>query len=163
MLWDPANGRFLQGMKTDQPDPADPLDCHTWAAIFCAETGRLDRAQAILDPAVLAPYRYELHGAAGYAPIRPGDPQYPGAAPTIWPEGTLSAALAFLAIGDAARWYTTITDLMPVQRPDGSYPYVTDQVAAYDWTPSKGVTGCAWAVLAAAGHGVWGVELPAGD
>ena len=34
-LWNAAAGRFHQGMRDTGPDTADPLDCHTWAAIFC--------------------------------------------------------------------------------------------------------------------------------
>jgi hypothetical protein len=156
-LWDAVNGRYYQGMKDTGPDTADPLDCHTWAAIMAAQSGHPDRAVAITAPAVLAPYRHVMHGGAGYAPIRPADPQYPGSVPTIWAEGTMAAALAFLAVGDQARWYSTITDMLAIQAPDGSFPYVTDTSPSYDWTPSKAVVGCAWSVLAAAGGGIWGV------
>jgi hypothetical protein len=157
-LWDGVNGRYYQGMKTTGPDTADPLDCHTWAAIMAAQSGQPDRAKAIVAPDVMAPYYHELHGGAGYAPIRPADPAYPGATPTIWAEGTLSAAMAFLVTGDEARWFSTMAGMLAIQNPDGSFPYVTDAVSGYDWTPSKGVIGPAWAMLAAAGRGIWGVQ-----
>jgi hypothetical protein len=159
VLWDPVNLRFYQGMRPEGPDPADPLDCHSWGAMFLVARGRMAQAQSIITPEMLAPYKHTRHGATGYAPIRPGDPEYPGAVPTVWAEGTFGVALAFLATGDLARWYQTILDIMPLQDEDGSYPYVTDTSDTYDWTPSKGVIGCTWGILAVLGHGIWSAEV----
>ena len=69
--------------------------------------------------------------------------------------------MAFLAIGDVPRWFQTIADLAAIQNADGSFPYVTDVVSGYDWTPSRAVIGPAWLILGTAGHGIWGVEPPA--
>jgi parallel beta-helix repeat protein len=66
--------------------------------------------------------------------------------------------MAHLAVKDVERWYRTITDIMPLQNEDGSYPYVTDEVEAYEWTSSRSVIGGAWGILAVLGHGIWGVE-----
>lgn len=155
-LWDTANGRFYQGMGTSGPDTADPLDAHTWGAIWLHAIGQDAQARSLLTPTALAPFKFTRSGATGYAPAYAAG-GYPDALPNVWPEGTFGAALAFLAVGDIDRWQETIKSIQPIQHTDGSYPYVTDRDATYDLTPSKAVVGPAWAVLATLGHGIWGL------
>jgi hypothetical protein len=158
-LWRDDLGRFLQGMGPGNvPDVGDPLDCHSWGAMFLTAIGEPAKASAIMTDAMLAPFKFTLNGLTGYAPAYAADPAYPDATPTVWAEGTYGVALAFLAIGDRARWHTTMQQMMAGQEADGSYRYVSVRNVPYEWTNSKAVIGCAWGIMAQAGHGIWKVE-----
>jgi hypothetical protein len=161
-LWDTTHGRFYQGIKNDgTPDAADPLDAHTWGAIFCVAQGNLSRAKAIMADAQLAHYvntkdTPEGITAKGYS-VNYDEPGYPGAVPTVWSEGTFGAAYAFKRIGDDGSWSETMDGIVPSQAADGSYFYVTDPDPVQELYPYRSTIGAAWSVLAALGHGIWGV------
>lgn len=158
-LWREDLGRFLQGMGPGNvPDYGDPLDCHSWGAMFLAAIGDQVRASAIMTDAALAPFKFTINGLTGYAPAYAADPAYPDATATIWSEGTYGVALAFLAIGDRPRWHLTMQQMMAGQEADGSYRYCQPRNAPYEWTNSKAVIGGAWSIMALAGHGIWSVE-----
>jgi hypothetical protein len=159
-LWNPANGRFNQGLAADHtPDTADPLDCHSWGAMFLvAALGDYERAASIMTSAALSPFHFTISGVTGYAPAYSADPGYPDATPTVWAEGTYGVALAYLAIRQPGRWITTMREMMAGQEPNGSYRYCNPRNVPYEWTNSKAVIGGAWSVMALGGHGIWSVE-----
>lgn len=158
-LWRDDLGRFLQGMGPGLvPDYGDPLDCHSWGAMFLVAIGDPVKASQIMTDQMLEPFRFTLEGLTGYAPAYAEDPAYPDATPTVWSEGTFGVALAFLALNDKGRWITTMQNMMAGQEADGSYRYVSIKNVPYEWTNSKAVIGCAWGIMAQAGHGIWQVE-----
>jgi hypothetical protein len=77
--------------------------------------------------------------------------------PTVWSEGTFGVAYAFKRMDDDKRWRETMDGLVPSQAGDGSYYYVTDVDATQELYPYRSTVGAAWSVLAALGHGIWGV------
>ena len=161
LLWDPTNGRYLQGLKEDdEQDTADPLDAHSWGAIFCASYGDDARARAIMAPAQLAPYAFtratpEGVSATGYS-VNYDEPGYPGAVPTVWSEGTFGVAYAWARLNETANWQKVMDGIVPSQAIDGSYYYVTDSDPSQDLYPYHSTVGAAWSILAALGHGIWG-------
>lgn len=156
-LWDNGLGRFRQGISTaGVPDNADPLDCHSWGAMFLAASGDMAKATQIMTEAALAPFAHTQGNVSGYSAYYAAG-GYPGAIPAVWSEGTFGVALAFLAIGDLDGWWTTIEGMMPGQEADGSYRYCVPKDVTYEMTDAKAVIGGAWAVLAQAGHGIWSV------
>ncbi|MET0711946.1 MAG: hypothetical protein ABWZ30_05530 [Jiangellaceae bacterium] len=158
-LWRDDLGRFLQGMGPGNvPDTGDPLDCHSWGAMFLMAIGESAKASQIMTDAQLAPFKFTINGLTGYAPAYAADPAYPDATPTVWSEGTFGVALAFLAIADRGRWHLTMQQMMAGQEPDGSYRYVSVRNVPYEWTNSKAVIGGAWSIMALGGHGIWSVE-----
>jgi hypothetical protein len=159
LLWDSNNNRFYQGMDLTGPDPSDPLDMHTWGAIWLHNIGRDDLANQVMTTEALAPFALTNGGVTGYgAAYSSGG--YPGIVPSVWSEGTFGAALAFLAIGDTVNWQATIAGIAPGQRPDGSFRYVTAGDTTYEFTQSECTIGAAWSILAALGHGIWGISAP---
>jgi len=158
-LWDPVHSRFYQGMQPNGPDGSDPLDVHTWGAIWLHAIGRDDLAQKTLNPEALTPLQFTQNGIRGYAPAYPGG-GYPSALQTIWSEGTFGAALAYLSIGDTVNWQACIDGIALSQQADGSFRYVTVADSTYQFTSSKSTIGAAWAILAALGHGIWDVTVP---
>jgi hypothetical protein len=159
LLWSNSLGRFLQGMGPGGvPDYGDPLDCHSWGAMFLVAIGDPTKASSIMTDAMLAPFKFTIDGLTGYAPAYAADPAYPDATPTVWSEGTFGVALAFLALEDKARWIVTNQNMMAGQEKDGSYRYVSVKNVPYEWTNSKAVIGCAWGIMSLAGHGIWQVE-----
>jgi hypothetical protein len=160
-LWDSTRNRFLQGVKDDgTPDTADPLDCHSWGAIFCMSLGATNRARDIMTAGALAPYantRPTPEGimAKGYA-VNYDEPGYPGALPTVWSEGTFGVAYAFSRMNDPGNWRATMDGIVPSQAADGSYFYVTDADDPQDLFPYRSTIGAAWSILAMLGHGIWG-------
>jgi hypothetical protein len=158
-LWRDDLGRFLQGMGPGAvPDYGDPLDCHSWGAMLLVAIGEPVKASQIMTDEMLAPFKFTIDGLTGYAPAYADDPAYPDATPTVWSEGTFGVALAFLALEDRARWTITMQQMMAGQEKDGSYRYVSVKNVPYEWTNSKAVIGCAWGIMAQAGHGIWKVE-----
>lgn len=156
-LWDTGLGRFRQGVgPAGEPDTADPLDCHSWGAMFLVAIGELAKAQQIMTDEALAPFAYTYQGVSGYGAYYAGG-GYPDATPTVWSEGTFGVALAFLALGDHDRWAIAVQGMMAGQEADGAYRYAVPKVVAYEMTDARGVIGGAWAVLAQAGHGIWRV------
>jgi len=158
-LWDGTHSRFYQGMQSNGADTSDPLDTHTWGAIWLHNVGRDDLAAQVMSAAALAPFQCTDKGARGYAAAYASG-GYPGIVPSVWSEGTFGAAMAFLAIGDTVHWQATIDGIAGNQEADGSFRYVTTADATYQFTSSKSTIGAAWAVLAALGHGIWDVSVP---
>jgi hypothetical protein len=159
MLWDNTNQRFYQGMQPTGPDPSDPLDMHTWGAIWLNRVGETDKATQVMNDAALAPFVVTNGGVTGYATAYTSG-GYPGITPSVWSEGTFGAALAFLSLGDTVNWQATIDGIAPGQRPDGSFRYVTTADTTYELTSSESTIGASWAVLAALGHGIWDISVP---
>jgi hypothetical protein len=164
VLYDSARRRFYQGYETGSgPDNGDPLDMHSWAAIWADRCGRADVAGAVLNDVALAPFEVTEDGARGYQPEYASDPSgdYPGATPTIWSEGTFFTAYAFRRLGQAPAADAIIAGIDPAQRPDGSFAYCSVHDPAYELTPSPCVIGPAWAILADLGAGIWDDPRPA--
>lgn len=164
-LWNEGLQRFNQGLKHDQvADVADPLDCHSWGAMFLMAIGETERANIIMSDVALEPFKHTVTGPdgtdwTGYSPAYPEDPEYPSANYTVWSEGSAGVALAFLAIGAEAKWLVTMRNLAHTQDVDGAYRYCWPKNVIYEWTDSKTVIGGSWAILAAAGRGIWGMNL----
>jgi hypothetical protein len=157
-LWRDDLGRFIQGMGAGMvPDYGNPLDVHSWGAMFLVAAGEPVKASQTMTDQQLAPFRFTINGLTGYAPAFAADPAYPQATPTVWSEGTFGVALALLAIGDRSRWLITMQQMMAGQEADGSYRYCQPRNVPYEWTDSKSVIGCAWGILAQAGYGIWSV------
>jgi hypothetical protein len=160
-LWDSVRGRFLQGIKGDgSHDEADPMDAHSWGAIFCEAIGDSARAAAVMTDAQLEPYVFQRQTpeqvlASGYS-VNYDEPGYPGAVPTVWSEGTFGVAYAFARMNDEPNWRATLDGIVPSQAIDGSYYYVTDADPSQDLYPYHSTIGAAWSILAALGHGIWG-------
>jgi hypothetical protein len=158
-LWDSTNQRLLQGMDPTGPDDSDPLDMHTWGAIWLNAVGRSDLANIVMSSAALAPFQLTSNGVTGYAAAYSAG-GYPGIVPSVWSEGTFGAALAFLALGDTVNWQATIDGIAGGQEADGSFRYVTVADTTYEFTSSKSTIGAAWSILAALGHGIWDITIP---
>jgi len=158
LLYDPVRRRFYQGYESGSGrDSGDPLDMHSWAAIWADRCGRPDVARTVLSDAALAPFEVSQDGIAGYQPEYASDPSgdYPGAKPTIWSEGTFFTAYAFRRLGQDAAADAIIAGIDPAQQPDGSFAYCSVHDPAYELTPSQCVIGPAWAILADLGSGIW--------
>jgi hypothetical protein len=158
VLYNTAKQRFYQGYDVGTgPDTGDPLDMHSWAAIWANCAGRPDVASAVLSHAALAPFVVTQVGVTGYQPEYASDPSgdYPGATPTIWSEGTFFTAYAFGQLGKTAQAKSIIAGIDPEQQPDGSFAYCSVYDPIYGLTPSQCVIGPAWAILANLGTGIW--------
>lgn len=164
VLYDPARRRFHQGYEPGSgPDTGDPLDMHSWAAIWADRCGRPDVAGAVLNQAALGPFEVSQDGVTGYQPEYASDPSgdYPGATPTIWSEGTFFTAYAFRRLGQDPTAEAIIAGIDPAQQPDGSFAYCSVHDPAYELTPSQCVIGPAWAIMAGLGAGIWDESPPA--
>jgi hypothetical protein len=157
VLYNPATQRFYQGYQPTGPDTGDPLDMHSWAAIWANCVGRPDVSTAVLNRVTLEPFVLTEGDITGYQPEYAADPSgdYPGATPTIWSEGTFFTAYAFQQLGNAAQAEAIIAGIDPEQEPDGSFAYCTVYDPVYGLTPSQCVIGPAWAILANLGTGIW--------
>jgi hypothetical protein len=158
VLYDTAKQRFYQGYDVGSgPDTGDPLDMHSWAAIWANCAGQPAVANAVLNHAALEPFVVTQGGVTGYQPEYASDPSgdYPGATPTIWSEGTFFTAYAFWQLGNAAQAESIIAGIDPEQQPDGSFAYCSVYDPIYGLSPSQGVIGPAWAILANLGTGIW--------
>lgn len=159
-LWATDYQRFLQGMKEDGArDLADPLDAHSWGALFLRSIGDA-RATAIIEDPAVAPHRATVGDASGYGPAPADSEGYPDLLPNVWPEGTFGLAYAHGLLGDINRWLAAVVGILPLLGPDGSLPYVAVHDPAYELTPSKAVISSAWAILAVARRGIWDEVLP---
>jgi hypothetical protein len=158
VLYDPVRQRFYQGYEPGSgPDTGDPLDMHSWAAIWAGGCGRPDVAGAVLSATALKPFEVTHNGITGYQPEYASDPSgdYPGATPTVWSEGTFFTAYAIRQLGQAAAAAAIIAGIDPAQQPDGSFAYCSVHDPVYELTPSQCVIGPAWAILANLGTGIW--------
>jgi len=164
LLYDPRRQRFCQGYDPGTGlDAGDPLDMHSWGAIWARCNGRPDVAAAVLSSAALEPFVVSDGAITGYQPQYASDPSgdYPGAAPTIWSEGTFFTAYALSQAGQAAAAKSVIAGIDPAQQPDGSFAYCSIHDPVYNLSPSRCVIGPAWAVLANLGTGIWQDAAPA--
>jgi hypothetical protein len=164
VLYDPAQQRFYQGYEPDAgPDTGDPLDMHSWAALWANCCGRPDVADAVLDEAALKPFKVVQGAVAGFAPQYAADPSgdYRGATPTIWSEGTFFTAYALARLGRTAGAEAIIAGIDPAQQQDGSFAYCSVPDPVYGMTSSPCVIGPAWAILANLGTGIWQEQPPA--
>ena len=165
VLYNPKKQRFYQGYNPGSGlDTGDPLDMHSWAAIWAYCAGQPGVASAVLSTAALQPFLVSQGGITGYQPEYASDPSgdYPGATPTVWSEGTFFTAYACRLIGKTAKAESVIAAIDPAQQPDGSFAYCSVQDPVYNLTPSQCVIGPAWAILANLGTGIWHESIPRG-
>lgn len=158
-LWNTTANRLNQGLQPTGPDTADPLDIHSWGAIFLHHIGEDAKATATMGTTQLAPFAVTTtapNGAAvsGFATSYSAG-GYPGMTPHVWWEGTYSVAYALKKIGEDSRAEQVIQAADPGQFPDGSFPYVSTADATHDLYPYRSVASTAWKVLAAVGSGVF--------
>lgn len=158
LLWNQTAQQFNQGYDPGSGvDTGNPLDCHSWGAIWANCIGRQDIAGTVLEDTALKPFLLTQNGVTGYQPEYAADPSgdYPGATPTIWSEGTFFTAYAFRLLGNTTKAASIIAGIDPEQQSRGSFAYCTVYDPIYDLSPSQSVIGPAWAILAAAGSGIW--------
>lgn len=166
-LWNAGAARLNQGLQSDGPDTADPLDIHGWGSIWLAATGHTSEAVATMTDAALAPYKVTVttpngRAATGYSTAY-ASTGYPGMGPHLWWEGTFSVAYAMVKLGQYDRASTTIEEASTAQFADGSFPYVTPPVPSYELNEFKSVASVAWAILATVGGGVFDMgDIPPG-
>jgi hypothetical protein len=154
-LYSPIEQRYYQGMQTSGADTADPLDVNTWGAMQMYSSGRYDQALQALNR--LDPFQFTKSGVTGYAPFY-DSAGYPGAAPTVWFEGSFGAALAQYHVGNYEAYRTLINELIPGQQGDGSFKYATDQDVTYSISTRKSVASTAWYILATTGRSaIWNI------
>ena len=168
-LWNGSS--FYQGYNPGGaglvPDTGNPLDCHSWGAIWALDAGRPDITGKILSSTALAPFlltqQYNGHTVTGYQVQYAADPSgdYPGATATISAEGTYGTAVACQHLGNSKQSAAITAAIDPLQGSDGSYPYVTVYDPVYGLTPSKAVIGPAWAILAGTPGSVWNLSMAA--
>jgi len=158
-LWNSGLGRLNQGLQDVGPDTADPLDVHSWGAIFLDAIGRNAEAVQTMSDAQLAPFKFTRNApngrsVTGYATSY-DSPGYPGMIPHVWWEGTFSVAYAMAKLRQFNRQRQVNAQAAPGQWPDGSYPYVSDHDPIYELVPYRSVASTGWAVLAQVGGGIF--------
>ena len=159
-LWNAFEGRLHQGIGPAGVDTADPLDIHSWGAIFLHHIGETAKAVESMSDDQLEPFLHKGMVApngnivTGYSTAYPGE-GYADMIPHVWWEGTFSVAYAMKKIGQGSRALKVIDLAQPGQNPDGSFPYVNKSVPAYELSPYRSVASSAWAVLADIGAGVF--------
>lgn len=146
LLWMPVENRFAQGWNESGLDRTDPLDVHSWGAIFLAATGRAADAGATL--AQCRGFAVTDAGVSGYLAFRP-QPAVPFLVRAVWLEGSFGVALAYSRLGRDADCSALLGSLLPAQRPDGSFPAATSPAPAQDLTTASSVAATTWFVLAA--------------
>ncbi|MEO6109705.1 MAG: hypothetical protein ABIP50_01695 [Candidatus Saccharimonadales bacterium] len=150
-LYNTTEQRFNQGVDAGGQDVSDPLDVNSWGSIQLYASGKPERAETSL--ARLSLFENTRSGITGYGAFYDAG-GYPGAAPTIWFEGSFGAALAYYKNGDYTAYRTLIDQLIPAQENDGSFRYATDPDTTYDIGTSKSVASTAWYVVATAGRNI---------
>ncbi|HEX8359154.1 MAG TPA: hypothetical protein VF613_03485, partial [Longimicrobium sp.] len=153
--WDEANGRFWQGLGADRtPDGQGALDVHSWGALLLHAWGMAGRASRALSRADSV-YRLAdpATGVKGYKPYTPAE-GYPGAAETVWLEGSFGVLLAKLRTG-AAGAAELSAGLESLQEAGGGFPYATVRDARYEITDRLSVASTGWYLLADAAAILW--------
>ncbi|UDL16353.1 hypothetical protein SEA_ZOOMAN_69 [Microbacterium phage Zooman] len=158
-LWNPTKGRLHQGMGPGGADTADPLDIHSWGAIFLHHIGEHAKAEFTMSEEQLEPFLHlgiapNTNIVTGYSTAY-NSLGYPDMNPHVWWEGTFSVAYALKKIGQGTRALEVIDLAQPGQNADGSFPYVNTPIPAYELSPYRSVASSAWAVLADIGAGVF--------
>lgn len=144
--WNPE-GYLYQGVSNSLTiDTNSALDCMTWGAYLFMGTKNEGRAATSMSRAVSL-YQRNIGGVQGFTPYIPED-GYESATPTIWPEGTLGAAVAFYKTGDLANWRKFIQQVDLLRTSDGMLPYASVDDPVYEITSNPGVIGVAWDVVA---------------
>ncbi len=154
-LWNPTAGRFRRGLSADGPDETDALDVNSWGTLFLRGIGRMDlAAQSLAHTAAFASSDAGTVGFRSYYPQQ----IFPVAPHNVWVEGSAGVALAQQRSGDAAASDTTLSNLMPLQRSDGSMPYATTVDGPTSMTTESAVAAASWFILAsvaATGPSIW--------
>ncbi|MHA3703287.1 hypothetical protein ACXR2U_14000 [Jatrophihabitans sp. YIM 134969] len=154
-LWDASAGHFRRGLSSDGPDDTDALDVSSWGTVFLRAIGRSDlAAQSLAHTAAFASVD---DGHSGYRSYHP-QPVFPDAPDNVWVEGSAGVALAQTRSGSPSAAAATLSDLLPLQRPDGSFPYATTADDATSMTTQSAVAAATWFVLASlapTGSSIW--------
>ncbi|MGC3998595.1 MAG: Ig-like domain repeat protein [Anaeromyxobacter sp.] len=142
-----AGGYFYQGLAdASTVDTGSALDCLTWGAYFLAATGRMAEARSSLQRAV-AVYGTTVNGVEGFMPYSAQD-EYPGAASTVWSEGTLGAAVAFYKLGDKANWLKYLGEVEQLRTAGGYFQYANVADSTYEISTMPSAIGTAWDAIA---------------
>lgn len=144
VLWDTGEGRFLQGMRPEGPDPVEPLDVNSWGSIFLDAVGRTDLATTSLDRT--AAFAVSDGPLSGYLAFR-AQPTIPDPVPSVWLEGSYGVALAQARHGGAG-YADTMAGLGEAQRPDGSMPMASSADADRELSTAPSVAATTWFILA---------------
>lgn len=144
VLWEPGEGRFLQGVRPEGPDPVEPLDVNSWGAIFLDAVGRTDLATVSLDRT--AAFAVSDGPLSGYLAFR-AQPTVPDPVPAVWLEGSFGVALARARHGGAG-YADTMAGLGAAQGPDGSLPMASAVDVDRELSTVPSVAATTWFILA---------------
>ena len=144
-LWDPMERRFWQGAGPDgTPDASGALDVHTWGSMLLRAWRMGDLASDALSRAQRLYPVTDAQGRTGFRPYVPEE-GYPGAAVTLWLEGSFGAVMALHRAGQDTRLLEE--GLATFQEPDGSFRYATVRDGTYEIGTAKAVASTGWYVL----------------
>ncbi|MBC6365801.1 alkaline phosphatase D family protein [Algoriphagus sp. AK58] len=151
-LWDSTNNRFFQGISnaaTNTKDTADALDCNSWGALMLFSAGETEKANQLL-PRLENFYYVEdtITGAKGYKPYS-DQWGYPGAAATVWFEGSFGVALAYWRAKQYEKYSEIMNDLKEFEEPDGSYRYAALRDEVYQISNYPSTCSTSWYIIAA--------------
>jgi hypothetical protein len=160
-LWNLPQKRFMQGLN----DNYRALDTQSWGTIwlqskdqspysnlsFATSFSRSISSLKFADDFFLNTQVSVNHGvkATGYGPYADNSNSFH--ANTVWSEGTLGVALAYLRIGDSVTMKKIIQDLLPLVSSSGGVLYSANLTvvnnAADIFYPFPSVAGTGWMIL----------------
>jgi hypothetical protein len=146
-LWNESKGTFDRGYD----DPEDALDCSSWGAIFLLAIGAPEKSAGALAHAD----QVFAHSSTNYPTIHGyhrGEELYRG--DTVWSEGSLGVAMAFLKAGNTTNCDTILGEMEKIQQldPAGGLLYNTDTYDGPEYVKDRmlrapSAAGTAWLAI----------------
>ncbi len=141
LLWDTGTEGFYMGYTPTEPNTSPALDINSWGAIFLTAIGETTTAAASL--ANVSVFALTDNGVAGYGPVPTGT-----ATDTVFLEGSLGVALAYLRAENETAYTDILTAIGSAQLGDGSFPYATTAVPSESMSTASAIASTAWFILA---------------
>lgn len=163
--WNEGEGQYNRGIRKQNIDTFQALDCASWGALFALSLGDRKKVERLLA----AIERYEIvdplrqpQSIRGYRPYYKGYiydeleinrliyPHKPDKSwsdiEMVWSEGSLGAAMAYLKAGKIEKTKEIVSEVVKMQGPSGGILYSTREVP-FQFSPSPSMAGSAWLAM----------------
>ena len=153
-LWNSVQGRFQTGFD----DSSNSLDVQSWGSLWLLSgqyatvdqlTSRSKSALQFANEIFFTSQNSVLKTSSGQPQVALGYGPYSNS--TVWSEGSLGVALAYLRRGDKAKARAIVKGLLPLVAPNGGVLYAANKTVVDSYGdvfyPYPSVAGTAWLAI----------------